>query len=363
MNLITDIKQLFLDERPMIDLRAPVEFARGAFPNTVNLPLLNDEERAAVGTRYKKQGQEAAVSLGHELVGGAVRRQRTDSWVDCIRQNPEAVLYCFRGGMRSETVQQWLHLEGYPVPRVAGGYKALRRELLQTIEDVARNHSLVLLGGMTGVGKTELLPHIDNSIDLEGHAHHRGSAFGQLPEGQPTNIEFENRIAIELLKKSETGIRRWVVEHESRMIGANCLPESLYRTMQDSPIVVVEAERTERAARIRRDYVEKMRQRYRDLFGESEGDRAFCGFLTESLAKLKRKLGDRNWRDLDGILARALREQLEHDDTDLHMEWITFLLEHYYDRFYRRGLEKRRPSIIFQGDARACLDFLQHMQP
>ncbi len=363
MKQITDIKQLFIADRPLIDLRAPIEFARGAFPNTINLPLLTDNERAAVGTCYKKHGQKAAIDLGHDLVCKEVRQQRTEAWIEFIRQNPGAVLYCFRGGLRSETVQQWLKQEGYALPRVTGGYKALRHLLMETIENVARDHSLVLLGGMTGVGKTELLPLLENSIDLEGHAHHRGSAFGGLPEGQPTNIEFENRIAIEFLKKSETGIRQWVVEHESRMIGANCLPAPLYLAMQDSPLVIVEAGIEERAERIRRDYVEQMRQQYRLLFGASDGDLQFCRFLQESLAKLQRKLGDRNWRELDAIMARALRQQLDQGETGLHMEWITFLLEHYYDKFYRKGIEKRSASIIFKGEGQACVDFLRQMRP
>ena len=359
MNLPTDLKQLFIDDRPLIDVRAPVEFAQGAFPNTVNLPLLTDDERAAVGTCYKKKGQSAAIELGNRLVSREVRQQRIGAWTDFVRLHPDAVMYCFRGGLRSRTVQEWLAQEGVQVPRVAGGYKALRRLLIEIVEEAAQNHSFTILSGMTGVGKTELLPLIENGIDLEHHARHRGSAFGHLPEEQPRNIEFENRIGVEFLKKSEKGIRRWVVEDESRTIGANCLPESLYQAMRRSPLVVVEAGLDERAERIRHDYVVELRRQYRDALGDEEGDRAFCGYLQEALGKLRRRLGDQNWRMLDGVLQEALELQLRRGETDRHLEWITYLIENYYDPLYQKNFERRAPEILFQGPAQACVEFLK----
>lgn len=361
MQLITDLKKLFLDERPLVDLRAPVEFAQGAFPGAVNLPLLTDDERAAVGACYKRKGQAAAVELGHRLVCGEVRKRRTAAWIDYIRQHPRAVMYCFRGGQRSETVQHWLRQEGLDIPRVAGGYKALRRVLIETIEEVSQNHSLVILSGMTGVGKTEVLPLLENGIDLEHHARHRGSAFGHLPEAQPRNIEFENRIGVDLLQKGDKGLRSWVVEDESRTIGANCLPEPLYQAMRRSPLVVVEASLEERVERIRNDYVVQLRRKYRDALGEEAGDRAYCEYLQGALGKLKRRLGDENWRRLDGVLREALARQIRREETDLHMEWITYLIKNYYDPLYRNNFERREPRILFQGRARECIEFLKQL--
>ena len=98
---------LFTRHRPLIDLRAPIEFAQGAFASAINLPLMSDEERAQVGLCYKEQGQSAAIALGHRLVSGALREARIEAWLTQIRQHPDILLYCFRGGLRSQTVQAW----------------------------------------------------------------------------------------------------------------------------------------------------------------------------------------------------------------------------------------------------------------
>jgi len=127
-----DFRQLFLQNVPLMDVRAPVEFAKGAFPQAVNLPLMNDSERQKVGTRYKQQGQAAAIALGHQLVRGKLKAARIDAWLAQVQAAPEGYLYCFRGGLRSQLVQQWLSEAGVQYPRVIGGYKAMRRFLIDT---------------------------------------------------------------------------------------------------------------------------------------------------------------------------------------------------------------------------------------
>jgi tRNA 2-selenouridine synthase len=111
-----DYRALFLNPTPMMDMRAPTEFAHGAFPSALSLPLMSDEERALVGTCYKQRGQAAAIELGHQLVRGEVKAQRVAQWAAFARQHPQGYLYCFRGGLRSQTVQQWLREVGYRVP-------------------------------------------------------------------------------------------------------------------------------------------------------------------------------------------------------------------------------------------------------
>ena len=107
---------------PLLDVRAPVEFAQGAFPSSHNIPLMNDEERARVGTCYKQEGHDAAVALGHRLVSGDIREARIDAWRRFSEAHPDGVLYCFRGGMRSRIAQQWIYEEtGVLMPRVRGG--------------------------------------------------------------------------------------------------------------------------------------------------------------------------------------------------------------------------------------------------
>ena len=124
--LINNYKQLLLDYTPMIDVRAPVEFATGALPASINLPLMTDDERHQVGLRYKNNGQDSAIAMGHQLVHGEIKQQRVQAWQDFIQANPSAVLYCARGGLRSQLTQQWLAEAGIDCPRVEGGYKSLR---------------------------------------------------------------------------------------------------------------------------------------------------------------------------------------------------------------------------------------------
>ena len=128
---LTDFRHIFLNDVPMMDVRAPVEFGQGAFPGVVNHPLMNDDERQQVGTCYKQKGQDAAIALGHQLVSGATKQQRIEAWAGFAQAQPQGVLYCFRGGLRSQIVQQWLKSEaGIDYPRVIGGYKALRSFLI-----------------------------------------------------------------------------------------------------------------------------------------------------------------------------------------------------------------------------------------
>ena len=126
MNNATDARALLAAGTPLIDVRAPIEFTQGAMPAGINLPLMNDEERAAVGTCYKRQGPEAALALGHKLVSGERRQQRLDAWRAACIAHPQGYICCARGGQRSHIVQAWLRESGVDYPLVVGGYKALR---------------------------------------------------------------------------------------------------------------------------------------------------------------------------------------------------------------------------------------------
>ncbi|WP_340638266.1 rhodanese-like domain-containing protein [Salinicola tamaricis] len=141
---------------PLIDVRAPIEFAAGALPGAINLPLMDDDERREVGIRYKLSGQEAAVALGNELVTGDLRERRLDAWEAALDAAPESIIYCFRGGMRSKISQQWLRQRGRPVPRIRGGWKAMRNALLGLLEQQSSG-PLLLVAGLTGCAKTALV--------------------------------------------------------------------------------------------------------------------------------------------------------------------------------------------------------------
>src|SRR3546814_43288 len=100
-------KEIFLNDLPLMDMRAPVEFSKGAFPCARNLPLMNDDERQQVGACYKRKGQQAALELGHSLVAGTLKTERIAAWADFARKHPDGYLYCFHGGLRSQIAQQW----------------------------------------------------------------------------------------------------------------------------------------------------------------------------------------------------------------------------------------------------------------
>ena len=204
---IDDLKQLLVSGVAMLDTRAPVEFELGAFPTSCNLPLMSDDERRVVGTCYKTSGQDAAIELGHKLVSGLVKARRVESWLHFFKQHPEAVLYCFRGGLRSRITQQWLSEHGVGVPRVQGGYKALRRFVLEQLEQLPQCYQALVISGRTGSGKTRFLQHYQQKTDLECLANHRGSAFGPQVTPQPTQIAFENALAVDLAAEAGQGLR------------------------------------------------------------------------------------------------------------------------------------------------------------
>ncbi len=226
---IDDYRSLLLNDIPLLDVRAPVEFDQGAFPLAENFPLIDDQEREAIGIRYKNLGQDEAIKLGHELVQGEVKSQRVQHWQDFFEQNPQGVLYCFRGGMRSKISQQWIYEQtGTIYPRVKGGYKAMRRFLIDELEISAQQLKPVMLGGRTGIGKTVLLQRLDQQVDLEGIYHHRGSVFGKHVTPQPSQIDIENRLSIELLKIRNKEYSQIVLEDEGTNIGSRAIPDVLF---------------------------------------------------------------------------------------------------------------------------------------
>lgn len=356
---ITDYRDIFLNDRPLMDTRAPVEFAKGAFPGTLNLPLMTDHERQRVGTCYKQQGQQAAIVLGHQLVSGAIKDERIRAWADFARAHPDGYLYCFRGGLRSQIVQQWLRDEaGIDYPRVGGGYKAMRTFLLNTVDEAVAHCAFVLLGGMTGTGKTEVLKQLGNGLDLEGHANHRGSSFGKRASGQPSNIDFENRLAVDVLKKRAAGIEQFVLEDENRMVGSCALPLALYQGMQQFSMVWLEDRLEGRVQRILGDYVIDLCAEFVTVYGE-EGFARFSERLLASLNNIRKRLGGERHQRLLSIMEAALAEQLRSGNVELHRGWIEGLLKEYYDPMYAFQRESKGVRIEFAGEQAAVLEYLK----
>lgn len=364
MQLISaaDFNRILLERVPLLDLRAPTEFARGSLPASQNLPLLNDEERHQVGLRYKQAGQDAAVALGHRLLSGSVREQRMAAWCDWADAHPNGVLFCWRGGQRSSIVQQWLADAGRKQPRIEGGYKALRQHLLAATERVASSLPLVVLGGRTGTGKTRLLADLDRSLDLEGLARHRGSAFGARPGGQPPPAGFENALALRLLQLEHDGAGPVVVEDESRNIGRLSLPEVLTDHLTSSPLLLVERSLAQRVEITLEDYIVAGLAEREACHGEA-GFKVFADWLRDALYRIRKRLGGVRYRTLTVQLEDALASQAQSGDPGAHRLWITTLLAEYYDPMYDYQLRSKADRIIFRGEPAAVMDFLTQQMP
>ena len=355
-------KQLFLNEVPMMDMRAPLEFTKGAFPQVVSLPLMDDRERQKIGTSYKRDGQEAAIALGHRLVSGKVKEQRMQRWLEFAANNPDGLLYCFRGGLRSQTVQQWLAEAGIVVPRIEGGYKALRQFLLSELERLTEKLNFVVLGGHTGSGKTVLLPQISNAIDLEGLANHRGSSFGRQIEPQPSQIDFENRLIIAMMRAEQAGQQTIVLEDESNLIGRCALPLTFLHKLKAAPVVLLDKTKQQRAQQIHHEYVTVQLTAYVAALGENDGFDGFSEYLLNSLKKISKRLGADRYQTLCQHMTHALAQQKSCGEVEHHYQWISKLLTWYYDPMYSFQLDKKQQNVIFSGDPQSVLTFLNKHQ-
>lgn len=346
MKFISEFGALLRDGISILDVRAPVEFAEAALPNSVNLPILNNEERASVGTVYKEAGSAAAIELGHRLVSGAVKKERVEAWKNFLRENPRAVITCFRGGMRSELAQAWLAEAGIERPRIAGGYKAVRQFLLSRLEG---EFSLLTISGATGSAKTKFLRNSSFPyLDLENLAKHRGSAFGAESEPQPAQATFENSLGLEILRLAGRP-GPWLVEDESRMIGSLCVPDPFFSRLREAPVVLIEETL---AARIENIYAEYILQTPLGKPGPSAEAVEQLGRYAESVRKISKKLGDLRAREILADMHGASRPEE-------HRIWIEKLLRDYYDPLYANSLARRQPRIVFRGDHAAARDYLK----
>ena len=341
-------------DTPMIDVRAPVEFAQTALPFVQNLPILNDEEREQVGICYKNEGQAAATALGHRLVSGETKARRIQGWVTFLVKHPDALLFCARGGMRSKLAIQWLKDAGYSMTRIEGGYKQIRQLLVEQYSvDPAR---LLILAGSTGVGKTEVLVQDPIHIDLEGLANHRGSAFGTRVTVQPAQTVFENGLGVQLLKWQSAGSDLLLLEDEGRLIGRLHLPPPLQAAMRAAPLVVLEASFEARALRIHQDYILDNWRRFEGVHGDDAFEK-FSEYLLQALNSIKKRLGGIGFETCHNKLTDALTLQ-SLGNTSGHLGWIEYLLVNYYDPMYTYQLNQKAERIVFRGDAAEIRDYL-----
>jgi tRNA 2-selenouridine synthase len=362
--LMTDpeqFRQQLLQDRPFLDVRAEIEFAKGALPTAHNLPILDTDERHQIGLVYKQQGQPEAIKLGHQLVSGALKEQRIKAWCDYATANPDAALYCWRGGMRSNLTQQWMREAGVDIPLVQGGYKALRRLLLAEIEAAAAS-PMVVIGGSTGTAKTPLIQALNTGIDLEGFAHHRGSSFGRRVQEPPAQVDFENSMAIELLKKRHSFPASCLFfEDESRMIGPASLPLALWQGMSEADIAVVTMPLDFRVQRILQEYVQQLLAEYLQE-DPLNGAERYRQHLLSSLFRVRKRLGSERYKQYHTIMESALDQQIQHQRVCAHEQWIEAMLTDYYDPMYEYQLASKQARVVFSGDYQQVLEWAQDKQ-
>jgi tRNA 2-selenouridine synthase len=300
---------------PILDVRAPAEYAQGHIPGALSLPLFTDEERARIGTTYKQVNPDKAVLLGLDFFGPKMR-----TMVEQARKlapGQEVRLHCWRGGMRSGAVQWLLELGGLKVNLLDKGYKDYRRWALA---EMARPRQLRVLGGYTGSGKTAVLHALaaqgEPVLDLEKLAHHQGSSFGSLGQPpQPTQEQFENDLAAALAALPDD--RPIWVEDESRTIGSVALPGEFFAQMQAAPLLVLDVPREARVQYLAADY-----------------GRHDAGALASAVLRLRKRLG--------GLVTKEALGAIAENDMPRMVELVLA----YYDKSYGYGLEGRKSVTI-----------------
>jgi tRNA 2-selenouridine synthase len=297
---------------PIVDVRSEGEYHEGHIPSALNIPILNNAERIAVGTDYKQRGQQEAIKTGFRLVGPRL--------LDIINKTEEVgkeiLVHCWRGGMRSSNFCQFVGMARVQSHQLAGGYKAYRTK---AVESYTWPLKLIVIGGCTGSGKSEILRALkaqgEQVIDLEQLALHKGSAFGGLMmPPQPTTEQFQNNLFEEIITFDRS--KRIWIEDESIAVGKIFLPHGLWTQMSNSPIVEITVNKETRIERLVHEY------------GSADKE-----LFLQAMVNITRKLGGQHFN--------AAKEKLFQND----MASVIDILLTYYDKAYLNGLAKKKQRV------------------
>ncbi len=357
---IPDFERIIVNDIPLLDVRAPIEYDRGCIGDAVNAPLLDDAQREMIGIEYADHGQQAAIELGLRHVTDEVKADRLQQWLEFTRQNPEGYLYCYRGGLRSTIAQQWLQEAGIKYPKIAGGYKALRNYLLEQFERLATEANILVLAAPTGSGKTNLIVRLRQSVDIEGLAKHRGSAFGSMFVPQPTQVNWENRVASEWLRASTRSSRPVMFESESHLIGRIYLPVFLQNALRAAPIVELVSPTEDRIAQIRQDYITTAMGTYQQTMTLEQSYVQLESFISHNLGRIKRRLGGERHQYLSGLVSQAVAELKAGSGTETIDKIVSSLLHDYYDPLYAHKMIGREDQVVFKGSAEEILSWVDN---
>ncbi|MFZ2340003.1 MAG: tRNA 2-selenouridine(34) synthase MnmH [Bacteroidales bacterium] len=302
---------------PVVDVRSPSEFSAGHIPGAYSIPLFDDTERAEVGTRYKKEGSLNAILEGIRLSGRTMHLKLEEA-LRVAGEEKRLLVHCWRGGMRSEAMAWLFSLGGIEAEVLEGGYKTYRRHVLEAL---SAKRDMIILGGLTGSGKTHILKNIEEKgkqvIDLERLANHKGSAFGSLGQpAQPSSEHFSNMLFGKLsLTDPEKPV--WL-EDESRNIGMVFMPEEFYLNMQRNPAVILMMDINTRLPRLIEEY---------SCYPPE--------LLLQSVMKISKRLGgDRTREAVDAVYRGDFATA------------ISITLQ-YYDKAYRYSLNRKPRELLY----------------
>jgi len=316
----TPFHESLLSTHLPVDVRTPLEYAEDHIPGAINVPLLSNEERVEIGTLYKESGSFAARNRGLELT--AHRMPAMVAAIAGAAAGRPILVYCWRGGLRSKTVATILELTGYRAVQLTGGYKAFRNHVISYFEPFRPPGPIVVIHGMTGIGKTPFLLGLRSNsftvIDLEGLAGHRGSAFGELGLVQSLPQKHFETLLWDAFRQAPPG-KPVIVEGESKRIGRLSLPGNMYEVMVDSVKVWCDASMETRVRRLIAEY----------------GRLDYRAGMEEALLRIRKRLGGDKYAEIAGYLQQWELEPFTAE-----------LIKNYYDKVYYKTREWREDIAI-----------------
>jgi tRNA 2-selenouridine synthase len=308
---ITINEALQMNNALLVDVRSEGEYTEDTIPGAVNIPVLNNEERAIVGTLYHRDGPVSSRRLALDLA--APNLPAKIAGVDSAADGRDLIVFCWRGGERSRFMASVLDTMGYDVYRIIGGYKSYRRYVNEYLDKEELTQRAVVLHGLTGVGKTDVLERLGQKglpvLDLEGLAKHRGSVYGKigLPPS-PTQKAFESDIVKFLSSIGEKGI--FIVECESRRVGNLLVPSPVMNAIRKGTRILLYAPLADRVRRIC------------NIYTDGPGDNVEK--LQEATSSLVKRIGHNRVEELNRMLEERNFEPV-----------FTYLLTKYYDPLYK----------------------------
>jgi len=298
-----------------IDVRTPKEFKESTIPGAINVPLFSNNERAVIGKLYHKKGRDEAIKKGLDFVSKSLPGllEHVSKYKD-----KKLVIFCWRGGMRSGSLTGLLEGLGYDARQLEGGHKAYRRFILKKFENYRLKPKLIVLNGLTGAGKTEILRHFSNSLDLEDIAQHRSSILGSVGLKPRSQKMFD---ALLFKRLEELKNKKFIlVEGEARKIGNVQMPEFLYKSMKRGIQIKIVRTFEDRVKRLVKEYCVHKEE------------------LSEKIKLMRKSVGN----------DKKIKKWLKMLDENKFEELVAVILKEYYDPLYKHTVDAVEYDLIIE---------------